>query len=185
MNIPYFYSVLKARMKFGRSAIAGPYPSRIKGKVRVTNNGTMHIGRSVLVFGTTVPSSIYVFDGGELSIGDNVFFNFGLDIGCTTKISIGSHSSIGPFVTIIDSHFHSVGYGDPVECKPIAIGDNVWLSRGVTVLPGVTIGNNAVIGVGSVVTKDIPPNTLAAGAPAKPIRQLKAPPDGWVRTHFP
>lgn len=56
---------------------------------------------------------------------------------------------------------------------PVNIGDNVWISTGAIVLPGVTIGANSVIGAGSVVTKDIPPNSLAVGNPCKVIRTLQ------------
>jgi maltose O-acetyltransferase len=61
------------------------------------------------------------------------------------------------------------------------VGSNVWLGRSVAVMPGVTIGDGSVIGANSVVTRDIPPGSFAAGAPAQVIRKLGIP-DGWVRS---
>ena len=63
---------------------------------------------------------------------------------------------------------------------PTIVGNNVWLGRNVAVLPGVTIGDSAVIGANSVVTKSIPPNSFAAGAPAQVLRKLDIP-EGWLR----
>ena len=59
-----------------------------------------------------------------------------------------------------------------MQCKPITVGHNVWFGAEVTVCPGVTIGDNCVIGAGSVVTKDIPPNTVAVGNPCKVVRYV-------------
>jgi len=70
--------------------------------------------------------------------------------------------------------------GAILQRGPVIIGNNVWLGRNVAVMPGVSIGNGSVIGANSVVTKDIPPNSFAAGVPARVVRDLKIP-DGWVR----
>ena len=76
---------------------------------------------------------------------------------------------------IIDSAFHDIDPDrrlDPPTADPIMIGNNVWLGARVIVLPGVTIGENSVVGVGSVVTRDIPPRSLAVGTPASVVRAL-------------
>ena len=65
--------------------------------------------------------------------------------------------------------------------RGVTIGNNVWIGRNAVVTPGVSIGDGSVIGANSVVTRDIPPNSLAAGAPARVIRKLEIP-DGWTRT---
>ena len=91
---------------------------------------------------------------------------------------------IAPNVTILTaSHplsprLRAEGYG---YNEPVIIGKNVWLASGVTVLPGVHIGDNAVIGAGSVVTKDIPPNVLAVGSPARILRAIGPEDDVYYR----
>ena len=97
-----------------------------------------------------------------------------LDVG---KITIGKNVLFGPNVSIYtaghpihpDSRNSGYEYGIPVT-----IGDNVWIGGNVSICPGVTIGENSVIGAGSVVLKDVPPNTVAAGNPCRVIRTLEA-----------
>lgn len=83
---------------------------------------------------------------------------------------------MGPNVQLLTA-WHPVAAGprrDKWEAAtPIVIGDNVWLGGGVIVLPGVTIGENTVVGSGAVVTKDLPPNVVAVGNPARVIRQVE------------
>jgi len=153
---------------------------RISGKLGISNKGELTVGRNVSFYAKPFPSSITVEKGARLRIGDNVFFNYGLDIGCTRSIRIGSHTIVGPMVNLIDTNFHPVDAEDRSAGREIAIGENVWLGRGTVVLPGVTIGAGAVIAAGSVVTRDIPANVLAGGVPAKVIRGLSVP-EGWIR----
>tara|TARA_B100000963_G_C22618883_1_gene668814 strand:+ start:1077 stop:1694 length:618 start_codon:yes stop_codon:yes gene_type:complete len=105
-----------------------------------------------------------------IEIGNNCGFS-GTVIGAFTKIKIGNNVKCGANTLITDSDWHLDDYrsGNP---KPVIIGDNVWLGVNVTVLKGVTIGENSLIGAGSVVTKDIPPNTIAVGNPCKIIRKI-------------
>lgn len=91
------------------------------------------------------------------------------------QIYIGDGTMIAPNATIIaashpvSSSLRAEGYG----CnKPVYIGKNVWIASNVTILPGVHIGNNSIIGAGSVVTKDIPPNVIALGNPIKILREI-------------
>jgi len=112
---------------------------------------------------------------GGLSIGANVGINAGCWINARGGVTIGDDVIIGPYC-IIHSANHRIGELDkPVqqqgfEEKPVYIGNNVWLGARVIVLPGVTIGDNAVVGAGAVVTKNIPPNATVAGNPARIIR---------------
>ncbi|MNH37796.1 Galactoside O-acetyltransferase [compost metagenome] len=85
-------------------------------------------------------------------------------------------------VNVIDTNFHPVDSEDRSQSKDITISDNVWIGRGAVILPGVTIGENSVIAAGSIVTRDIPPNVLAGGTPAKVIRELNVPSD-WIRRY--
>lgn len=90
-------------------------------------------------------------------------------------MTIGSHAFIGPNVSIytachpLDAAERNTG---DEWALPVTIGDSVWIGGSATILPGVTIGDNVVIGAGSVVTRDIPSNCVAAGNPARVIKQL-------------
>ena len=116
--------------------------------------------------------------------GDHVYANFGLTLVDDTDIYIGSCVMMGPNVVLATA-------GHPVRPDlrkkqaqfnlPIHIGDNVWLGAGVIVLPGVTIGENSVIGAGSVVTKDLPANVVAVGNPCRVLREIS--PRDWEYYH--
>ena len=90
------------------------------------------------------------------------------------KITIGKHVLIGPNVTLCTTghSIHPKHRGDGMYSFPITIEDNVWIGANVVVLPDVTIGKNSVIGAGSVVTKDIPANSVAFGSPCKVFREI-------------
>ena len=113
--------------------------------------------------------------GWNIEVGENFFANYNLTILDVGKVTIGKNVMIAPNVSIYtaghpvhpDSRNSGYEYG-----IPITLGDNVWIGGSVVILPGVTIGNNAVIGAGSVVTKDIPDNAIAAGSPCKVIRTI-------------
>lgn len=107
-------------------------------------------------------------------IKDNIFINkdcFFMDLG---GVWIDEGTKLGPRVALI-----TVNHGEaPTErktliTKSIHIGKNVWLGTGVTVLPGVTIGENSIVGAASVVTKDVAPNSVVVGSPAKKIRDVR------------
>lgn len=108
----------------------------------------------------------------RLKIGNNCGFS-GTTIGCFTEIVFGDNVNCGANTLITDSDWH---LNDPRagKAKPIYIGNNVWLGYGVIVLKGVSIGENSVIGAGSVVTKDIPANVIAGGNPCKVLKNLEA-----------
>ena len=112
--------------------------------------------------------------GNNVKLGKNVFINYGLTILDTAMVEIGDGCMLGPNVEIItvthpvDDYEMRAG-GWEIAHK-VTIGKNVWFGAGVTVLPGVTIGDNAVIGARSVVTKDIPANAIAVGSPARVVR---------------
>jgi len=115
---------------------------------------------------------------GRIVVGDNVQLN-GVAITSRKSVEIGDGSLVAPNCIISDSDFHVIwppknrGHSDSTSAdRPVRIGRNVWLGLNVVVLKGVTIGDNSVIGAGSVVTGEIPPNVIAAGAPASVIRQL-------------
>lgn len=113
--------------------------------------------------------------GKHCHFGDCVYANFNLTLVDDTHIYIGSNTMLGPNVTIATA-------GHPIlpELReqayqfnaPVHIGKNCWFGAGVIVLPGITIGDNSVIGAGSVVTKDIPENVVAVGNPCRVLREI-------------
>ncbi|MBF7090645.1 acyltransferase [Flavobacterium sp. ALJ2] len=117
----------------------------------------------------------------EIIIGNNVSIQKDCHIGAINKINIGNNVLIASKVYISD-HFHGEITKEalllpPAQRKlyskgPVIIEDNVWLGEGVVVLPGVTIGENAIIGANAVVTKSIPKNCVAGGNPARIIREI-------------
>ncbi|MFF1831540.1 sugar O-acetyltransferase [Paenarthrobacter sp. NPDC058040] len=123
-----------------------------------------------------VRAPIFVDYGSNISIGDGTFINYNLTALDVAPIRIGRNCQIGPNVQLL-TPTHPVEAGprrDKLEAaKPITIGDNVWLGGGVIVLPGVSIGDDSVIGAGSVVTKDIPAGVVAMGAPARPVKAVE------------
>ena len=113
--------------------------------------------------------------GKQISVGRRFFANFNLTILDEAPVTIGDDCFIGPNVSIYTA-CHST---DPTErntreewAEPVTIGNNVWIGGSVTILPGVTIGDNVTIGAGSVVTKEIPSDTVAVGNPCKVIKHI-------------
>lgn len=113
--------------------------------------------------------------GFNIHLGRNFIGNFNLSILDEAEVKIGDNVMIGPncsLLTIIHAMLPGQRSLDVMQAKPIIIGNNVWIAANVTILPGITIGDDAAIGAGSVVTKSIPPRTFAAGNPCKPIREI-------------
>lgn len=122
--------------------------------------------------------------GIHTKIGKNTFINFNFTCQDDTYVTIGENCDFGPNVTIV-TPLHPMIAAERKEllcpdgekrrlcyAKPVVIGNGCWLCANVTVLPGVTIGDNCVIGAGSVVTRSIPANSFAAGNPCRVIRTL-------------
>lgn len=131
------------------------------------------------LIGTPVDDTVTLFPpftadfGKNISIGKRVFINSGCRFQDQGGITIGDDSLIGHNVAIatlqhgIDPHRRA-----DLLPAPVSIGRNVWLGANVTVLPGVTIGDDAVVGAGSIVTKDVPAGSIAYGSPARVIRTI-------------
>lgn len=123
----------------------------------------------------TIEPPFYCDYGYNIEIGENFFVNMNCVILDEAKVSFGDNVFIAP-----NCGFYTAGHPLDVERRnkrleyayPITIGNNVWIGAHVCVLPGVTIGDNAVIGAGSIVTRDIPTNVLAAGNPCRVIRPI-------------
>jgi acetyltransferase-like isoleucine patch superfamily enzyme len=117
----------------------------------------------------------YAAGGDEIRVGHNVFVNQNCTFYDLGGLDIADDVMIGPNVSIITT-------GHPLEPsqrrattigKPIVIERNVWIATGATIIGGVTVGENSVVAAGSVVTKDVPPNTLVGGNPARIIRSIR------------
>lgn len=113
--------------------------------------------------------------GFNIHLGENFLGNFNLSILDEAEVRIGDNVMIGPNCSLI-TVTHAIDAAERnkglMRSLPITIGNNVWIAADVVVLPGVTIEDNSIVGAGSVVTKDVPANTIVAGNPAKPIRQI-------------
>ncbi len=115
--------------------------------------------------------------GAHVHFGKNIYCNFGLTMVDDTHIYVGDYTMFGPNVVVATA-------GHPIlpELRrqgyqynaPVHIGKNCWLGAGVLVMPGVTIGDNVVVGAGSVVTKDLPDNVVAVGTPCRVLREISA-----------
>lgn len=114
--------------------------------------------------------------GHGIRLGENVFVNYNCTMLDGGLITIGSHTKIGPNCQLVTPN-HPIDYIErrkPQEiCHPITIGNDCWLGAGVTVCPGVKIGDRCIIAAGSVVTRDIPSDSMAAGCPAVVKKSLK------------
>ena len=125
--------------------------------------------------GSEIRPPFYCDYGYQIRVGARVFANFGLSALDVATITIGDDVQIGPNVQLL-TPTHPVE-AEPRRAKweaarPITIGDNVWLGGGVIVLAGVGIGENTVVGAGSVVTRDLPADVVALGSPARVTRSL-------------
>lgn len=125
--------------------------------------------------GCWIEPPLYVNWGRRITLGDHVYANTGLTVIDDTFVTIGSHVMLGPRVTIsaashpVDPELRRQAYQYDL---PVVLEENVWVGAGATILPGVTIGKNSVIGAGSVVDRDIPPDVVAAGVPCRVLREI-------------
>lgn len=113
---------------------------------------------------------IICFAGSRLELGSG-FCNSNLILRCTKKIVIGDDVAISHNVTIMDSDAHEILGSCHSETEPVKIENHVWIGSGAKILKGVTIGEGAVIAAGTVVTRDVPRNSMAAGMPARIIKE--------------
>jgi maltose O-acetyltransferase len=185
------YDLLKWRMKYLPYLLFGALRAKIsgavfgkrplmRGKIFFDVEGKAIFGDKLLIIGRPVGVNIKVAKGATLITGERFFMNFGASIEAWSDIRIGSNVMLAPYASITDHNQHETEPGAITYKGPVIIGDNVWIGRNAAVTPGVSIGDGSVIGANSVVSRDIPPNSLAAGAPARVIRKLEIP-DGWVR----
>lgn len=112
-------------------------------------------------------------DAARVVLGSEVFMGRGVELDISFGLTIGNHVLIAPGYFITD-HAHRTAAGATIASQgcvgaPVKIGDDVWLGANAVVLAGVTIGSGAVVGAGAVVNRDVPPMTVVAGVPARPV----------------
>lgn len=134
--------------------------------LRMDKKSVLHIEGN---FNFSYDADIILFPKAVLSLGKGSFINSNCKIRCHREISIGQYCAISHDFTVMDSDAHSLN-GHTYR-KPVHIGNHVWVGTRVTILKGVTIGDGAVLAAGSVVVHDIPKRCLAAGIPAKVIKE--------------
>ena len=123
--------------------------------------------------GCAIRAPVYVDYGVHVRLGRDVFLNYGCVLLDVCEITIGDGTAIGPYVQLLaadhprDPALRAAGLETGA---PVTIGRNVWIGGGAIVLPGVSVGDEAVIGAGAVVTRDVAPGATVAGNPARPLR---------------
>ncbi len=145
--------------------------------------GRLRLGNEVYLSGR---SCFYFLNGmpemPEIVVGDRTFIGNGCTLAAGRRIEIGAHCLLAAGVRIHDNDGHPLDparrrAGEPIrqdETAAVRIGDNVWIGADSLILKGVTIGHDAVVAAGAIVTHDVPPATVVAGNPARPVRQLAA-----------
>jgi acetyltransferase-like isoleucine patch superfamily enzyme len=180
------------RLRLGEAIpMNDPEYGRIREVVNQTINLSAKLNRSTNVdevraylseiIGTTIDESTTVFPpfhtnfGRHISLGKNVFINHAcsfLDLGC---ITIEDGVMLGPRVNVTsENHPVEVSKRKTLVPGAVLIKKNAWIGAGATILPGVTIGENSVVAAGAVVAKDVPPNTVVGGVPAKVLKKINS-----------
>ena len=146
-------------------------PSDTNGRLEMLKGLLGYVGDDNIL----INQPFYCDYGQHISVGKRFFANFNFTVLDEARVTIGDDCFVGPNVGIYTA-CHST---DPVErntrlewARAVTIGNNVWIGGGVIILAGVTIGDNVTIGAGSVVTHDIPSNTVAVGNPCRPIKSI-------------
>jgi acetyltransferase-like isoleucine patch superfamily enzyme len=186
---PYRFVAKSKNVCMGKSQLGSGFRVRID---RPREDVALQIGHRCLL------QNQFIFEstGGKITVGDGVFINSGTKVISRSSIQIGDGVMIAWGCAIYDHDSHSISYLDriadhdqvltdfvdsdllankdwsKVESAPITICDHVWLGFDVVVLKGVTIGEGAIVGARAVVTKDVPPWSIAAGNPARVVKEI-------------
>ena len=153
-------------------------------KITAELNGSYHTAEEIRqlfseLIGKPVDASFgmcppfYTDCGKNITVGKNVFINTGCRFQDQGGIRIGDHVLIGHNVVLATLNHDFAPYNRAtMHPAPIHIEDRVWIGANATVVPGVTIGENSIVAAGAVVTKDVPPNTIVGGVPAKVLKRI-------------
>ncbi len=167
-NRIYYMAVARSRIS-GLSATI-----QFEGRIETPGTGRITIGPYGR-FGAGV--ELETQGAGRIDMGTHARINRGCTFCSSSAITLRNYVLIGEYTSLRDAN-HGTKRGEymrlqPHDTRPIKIGHDVWIGRGSCILPGVTIGDGAIVGANSVVTKDIPPNTIAAGSPASVIGERR------------
>lgn len=168
----FFYRIKYQRV-LGRAVIGRRM--RVHGSIVIRGPGRVIFGENIVVYKRVTP---YTYSAGAvISIGDRTVLH-GTRMGAAEKISVGSDCLIGEECRIMDTDFHSVNRdrrrpGATVKVAPVIIGNNVWIGPMSGILKGVHIGENSVVGFGSVVTCSVEADTVVAGNPARMVKRVE------------
>ncbi|MBW2543039.1 MAG: acyltransferase [Deltaproteobacteria bacterium] len=154
-----------ARLRIG----AGVVTERLAGALHFSlgAGAEVSIGEGTWLRTEIAPVHIVAFEGARIELGPESFLN-GCQLSAKSELRCGRRAWIGSGSRVFDSDQHDLDSEHPEVTRPVTIGDCVWVAADVTILRGVTIGEHSVIGTRSLVTRDIPPHTLAYGQPARP-----------------
>lgn len=157
----------RRNIKIGKNFTAG-FNCRIEAfPLNQDNKICISIGNDV-----QINDFVHIGAVGSITIGDNVLM--------ASKIYISDHNH-GSYDEILSDHPMSIPLDRKAICKPVVIGNNVWLGESVCILPGVTIGEGCVVGALSVVTKSIPPYTIVVGSPARVVKKYDFKINKWLK----
>ncbi|PTY06248.1 acyltransferase [Opitutaceae bacterium EW11] len=181
-SLHHIYRVLRTRWILRQAGIVGGENARFLTRLapRIENLGQIVVGDGLRIDCFSAPARIHCDPGAVIEFGSGVYVNSGALLFARKSIKVGDHTRFAEECYVCDTHFHALAPGEPAKTAPIVIGRNVWIGRRATLLPGITIGNHSVIGVGSIVSRDIPPRSVAAGTPARVLRTFECP-DDWIR----
>lgn len=186
-SVKLFISLIYTKLFFRQARLIRlPFDIRNKKNIKIGKNFTAGFGcrieafslnnenKHCIVIGENVQINDYVHIGavGSITIGDNVLM--------ASKIYISDHNH-GSYDELVSDHPMSIPIERKSLCNPVVIGNNVWIGESVCVLPGVTIGEGCVIGALAVVTKSIPPYSIAVGSPAKVVKQYDFEINKWIK----
>jgi acetyltransferase-like isoleucine patch superfamily enzyme len=157
------------------------------GIVGMENKDQIKLGKNVRLSGW-----LTVLYGGKITVGDYTLIGNKTVVQAFDRIDIGSYTMISPEVWILDNNNHSIYAQDRLidmlgsadfnkvgvdnvhyVHKPVKIGNHVWIGRRSIILKGVTIGDRSIVAAGAIVTKNVPPDTIVAGNPAKAVKEIK------------
>lgn len=190
MNLKRILLKLRNHIFFGNYGFIGE-DSYIVKPMRIIGKKNIFIGNGCSILNGARMETISHWENqsynGKIVIGDNCSIEQCCHIIAANELAIGSHTVISAFVYIADCG-HSYAFSEesimqnPLEVKKTKIGKNCFIGIGAKIMPGVSLGDHVVVGANAVVTKNVPPNTMVAGIPARIIKKYDTAKKSWVES---